>query len=299
MNYIFHLLTYLSIYVIWALSLNLIVGYMGRLNMAHAAFIAIGAYTYAIANVVLNWAFIPGLLLAVTVAILLSLLLSLTSWRFRGDFFIMITLAAQALIYGVIHNWSSAEAPLGSWWNLTNGSYGIAGITKPDILGITFDTPASMFVLSGVLAGLCAMTIFLLTRSPWGRLLTCARDDELALRGLGKGLRMLKVQVFALSCGFAAMGGVLLACHISYVDSTTASLDESILLICMLCVGGMGNFRGPLVGALVLLLLPEALRFIPLPDAVAANVRLLAYGLLIIFIVHFRPQGIAGVYRME
>jgi len=305
MNYVFHLMVYLSIYTILALSLNLIVGYMGRLNLAHAGFVAVGAYAYSIANVALNWTFLPAMLLAIACAVLLSLMLSLPSWRFRDDFFIMITLAVQALIYGVIHNWSSADAAIGSWQNLTNGSYGIAGISKPNIAGITFDTPGLLFVLSGVIAALCVATIFLLTRSPWGRLLTCARDDELALRGLGKGLRTLKVQAFALSCGFAAIGGVLLASHITFVDSTFASLDESILLISMLCVGGMGNFRGPVVGALLLLLLqdvliPEVLRIAPpFFQADAANYNLLAYGLLLIFIVHFRPQGIAGEYRME
>ena len=89
------------------------------------------------------------------------------------------------------------------------------------------------------------------------------------------------------------------ACHISYVDPSAASLEESILLLCMLCVGGMGNFRGPIVGAALLLLLPELLRLTPLPSTMAANVRMLAYGLLILITVHVRPQGIAGEYRIE
>ena len=299
MSYAIHLLIYLSMYVILAQSLNLVVGYMGRLNLAHAGFVAVGAYAYALATVVLGWTFLPGLLLAVALAVALSLLLSLPSWRFRGDFFIMITLVVQALLYGVIHNWTSAGADLGSLANLTNGPFGIAGIPKPAILGIRFDTIGRMGALSVALAGFCTALTLRLTASPWGRLLKCLRDDELALRGLGKNVRRLKVQAFAFSCGLAAVGGVIYASYVSYVDPTAASLDESILLLCMLCVGGMGNFRGPMVGALVLLLLPEILRMTPMPQAVAANVRLMAYGLLLIVIVHFRPQGIAGEYRLE
>ena len=299
MNYGLHLIIYLSMYIILALSLNLVVGYMGRLNLAHAGFVALGAYAYALSTVVLGWGFLPGMLLAVTVAVALSPLLSLPAWRFRGDFSMMITLAVQVLLYGVIHNWSSPGSPLGSWTNLTNGPFGIAGISKPDILGIQFDTIGSMAVLSVGLAGICSVIVFRLTNSPWGRLLKCARDDELALRGLGKNVRRLKLEAFAISCGMAAVGGVIYASYVSYIDPSAASLNESILLLSMICVGGLGNFRGPLVGALFLLLLPELLRLTPLPSAVAANVQLMVYGLLLILVVHFRPQGIAGEYRLE
>jgi len=299
MNYVFHLIIYLSIYAILALSLNLIVGYMGRLSMAHAGFMAVGAYSYALVTINLEWGFLPGLLMAVFVAVALSPMLSLPSWRFKGDSFMMITLVVQALLYGLIHNWYYPSAPLGSLKNLTNGPFGIGGVNKPDILGIQLDTISSMAVLSLVIAGICGLIIFRLTNSPWGRLLQCSRDDELALRGLGKNVRLMKVQAFAFSCGFAAVGGVLYVSYVSYIDPTIASLDESILLLCMLCVGGMGNFRGPLVGALVLLLLPELLRMTSMPQAIAANVQLLAYGLLMVLLVHFRPQGIAGEYRLE
>ena len=91
----------------------------------------------------------------------------------------------------------------------------------------------------------------------------------------------------------------LYAAHISYLDPTAASLDESILMLCMVLVGGVGNFRGPLVGAFVLLAIPELLRFAHFPDAVAANIRLLAYGGLLVVMAHFRPKGLAGEYRLE
>jgi branched-chain amino acid transport system permease protein len=130
-------------------------------------------------------------------------------------------------------------------------------------------------------------------------LLKALRDDELAARGLGKNTRIAKVQVFAIASGMVAVAGALYAAYVGYIDPSAASLDESVLFICMVIVGGVGNFRGPLVGALMLLAIPEALRFLAIPDAIAANLRLMAYGVLLVVMMHFRPQGLAGNYRIE
>jgi len=299
MSYLLHLLIYFNIYAIVALSLNMIVGYSGLLTLAHAGYYAMGGYAYALATTVLGWSFLPALLLGVTVAVLMSLALSLPAWRFSDDFFVMISLAVQALIFSVFNNWSDPNAELGTWTNLTNGPFGVAGIPSPDILGVTFDTIGSMAVISTIAAGGCALLSWLLLSSPWGRLLKAMRDDELATRGLGKNVRLVRVQVFAIACGLAAVAGVLYASYVSYIDPSSAALDESILMLSFVLVGGVGNFRGPLVGAFVLLAIPEALRFLNMPDTMAAEVRLAAYGLLLVLMMHYRPQGIAGVYRPE
>jgi branched-chain amino acid transport system permease protein len=125
------------------------------------------------------------------------------------------------------------------------------------------------------------------------------RDDELAARGLGKNVRLAKVHVLAIACAFAALAGTIYSSYVTYIDPSSATLDQSILLLCMLIVGGSGNFRGPLVGAAVLLVMPEVLRLLHLPDALAANLRLLVYGLLLIIMVHLRPQGLVGEYRLK
>ncbi|MBL7204159.1 MAG: branched-chain amino acid ABC transporter permease [Desulfobacteraceae bacterium] len=298
MNYILHLTIYLSIYIILASSLNIVVGYCGLLTLAHAAYFAIGCYSYAITTLY-GWGFVPSLAVGVGVAMLLSLFISLPAWRFRGDFFVIVSLAVQALLFSLFYNWNSPGADPGTLKNLTNGPFGIAGISKPDILGIRFDTIGDICVLSIILAGTCLLVSWLLLSSPWGRLLKAVRDDELVARGLGKNTRLVKIHAFAVACGMAAVSGVIYASYVGYIDPSSASLDESILMLCMVMVGGVGNIRGPIVGALVLLLIPEALRFLDIPDTVAANIRLLAYGLLLIFMMHFRPQGLAGVYRVE
>lgn len=299
MNYLLHLIIYLSIYSIVAMSLNLITGYCGLLTLAQGGYFALGSYTYALASLKLGWGFIPSLLLGIGLSMGLSLAVSLPAWRFRGDFFVMLSLAVQTLLFSLFYNWSSSTAPLGSWENLTNGPFGIAGIPKPDVLGIQCRSIGSVALLSVVIALVCGGLCWLLLNSPWGRLLLCIRDDELAARGLGKNIRLVKVQVFALACGLVAVAGAIYAAYVGYIDPTIASLDQSVLYLCMVIVGGMGNFRGPLVGALILLGIPEALRFLSIPDTVAANVRLMLYGVLLVVMMHVRPQGIAGNYRIE
>lgn len=299
MNYLLHLLIYFNIYVILALGLNLVVGYCGLLTLAHAGYFAVGAYAYALATLKLGCGFIPASLLAISAGALLSLAISLPAWRFKGDFFVMVSLAVQTLIFSLLYNWFNPGSEPGSWSNLTNGPFGLAGISKPVIGSIKFATIGNVASLSTVISILSAVLVWMLVASPWGRLLKAIRDDELAARGLGKNTRLAKMQAMAVACALAAMAGAIYSSYVSYVDPSSASLDESILLLCMVLVGGAGNFRGPLVGALVLLAIPEFLRFTHFPDAVAANARLLAYGGLLVIMSHFRPQGLAGEYRLE
>ncbi len=299
MNYLLHLLVYLDIYIIVALSLNLVVGYCGLLTLAHAGYYAIGGYTYALLSMKLGWELVPSMIAGAVLAAVLSLAVSLPAWRLRGDFFILASLAIQALIYRTLYNWSSADAPLGSWENLTNGPLGISGIPKPFLFGRQIVSTAAFAILATSVALVCGFILWRLTSSPWGRLLLTMREDELAARGLGKNTRIVKVQAFAVSAALVAVGGSLYASYVLYLDPSAASLDASILMLSMVVVGGLGNFRGPLIGAAILLILPEALRLLDLPDAQAANIRLLFYGILLVLLMHFRPQGIAGEYRMQ
>jgi branched-chain amino acid transport system permease protein len=176
---------------------------------------------------------------------------------------------------------------------------GIAGISQPQVGSLHLESITSIALLSVLLTFLCGFILWLLLVSPYGRLLKALRDDELAARSLGKNVRLAKVQAFGIACGMVAAAGALYAAYVRYLHPQTASLDEGVLMLCMVLIGGTGNFRGPLVGAIVLLAIPEALRFIHIPDAVAANVRLLLYGLLLVVFMHKRPEGLAGTYRFD
>ena len=287
MSYLSHLLIYFEIYAIVALSLNLLIGYGGLLQIAHAGYYGIGAYAAALLWIKFELGFFPGLLAGAATAGVFSLLVSLPAWRFKGDYFVMMSIAVQTLIYTLLYNWTS----------LTNGPFGLSGIPRPVIASYEFVTTGSVSLLYGVLTLGLGVLVALLMWSPFGRALQAMRDDELAARSLGIPVDWLKLQAFALASSLVGVAGGLYAAYVSYIDPTSFSLNESILMLSMVIVGGTGNVRGPLVGAAVLILLPEALLFLSLPDAVAANVRLLAYGLLLIIMMHLRPQGLAGKYR--
>ena len=297
-EYFLHLLCLLGIYAVAAMSLNLVIGGAGLISLAHAAFLGIGAYAYAVSSIH-GLGFLPAMLAGVLLAMLVSLALAIPAWRFRGDFFVLISLAVQALVFSALYNWHSAAHPVGTWQNLTNGPYGMAGIGRPDIFGIKFDSVGSLAALSLSLSVICGVICALLLKSPWWRMVTAIRDDEVAARSIGKNVRMAKVQLFAIASGMVAAAGAVYGSYFTYISPGMASLDEGILLLAMVLVGGSGNFRGPLVGAAILLLIPEVLRFMAVPSNAAANVRLLMYGLLLVVFMHFRGRGIAGDYRVE
>jgi branched-chain amino acid transport system permease protein len=289
MNYIYHLIIYFEVYVIVAMSLNLLIGYGGILQVAHAAYYGIGAYAAAFCWTKLGWGFFPGLAIAALTAGIISALLSLPARRLKGDYFVMIGIAVQACLYAVFYNVIE----------LTNGPAGISDIRRPSIGGYQFSTTGSVAVLYGLLALALVFVIARLKWSPYGRALRAMRDDELAAVSVGIPVSRLKVQAFALASAAVGIAGALYASYVSYIDPTSFSLNESILMLSMVIVGGTGNVKGPVLGAAVLILLPEGLRFLSLPDAVAANVRLLAYGFILVLLMRWRPQGLAGNYRYQ
>jgi branched-chain amino acid transport system permease protein len=297
-SYALHLLTLFSIYIIVAVSLNLIVGYCGMLTLAHAAYFAVGAYTYALLALK-GFGFGAAAFGALVVGAILSVLISLPSWRLKGDLFVLATLAAQVLIATTLSNWMSVSAPIGSWHNLTNGTFGISGIPRPSVPGVAID-PAVLTCVLSVFLALCTFAMLgRLKGSPWGRLLVIMRDDEIAARSLGKNTRKAKLQAIAISTSVVSLAGALYASLIGYIDPSSAGLSEGVLMLSMIIVGGMGNVRGPVIGAVILTSLPEILRFVSFPEAQAANVRALLYGVMLVLFVHFRPQGLAGSLELK
>lgn len=292
MTYAMHLLVLLEIYLLVATSLNLLIGFAGLLQVAHAAYYGVGAYVGAIITMnalKLGVEFLPAVACGGLAAAVLSLLVSLPAWRFRGDSFVLMSLSVQAALFAIFYNWV----------DLTGGPFGLSAIPKPAIFGITLASQGSICVFYGLIVGACVGMLGLLKRSPFGRCLQAVRDDELAARSLGIPSQRLNVQAFAIASFLVGVAGALYAAYATYIDPTSFSLDVSILMLSMVIVGGTGNLIGPFVGALTIIAIPEVLRFAAIPDAVAASVRLLAYGLLLIVLMRLRPQGLAGRYRFE
>lgn len=289
MNYVLHIITMINIYIILALSLNLLVGYNGLISLCQAAFYGIGAYISTLVIMKTGIGFIPAILISLLGSALLSLLISIPSIRLKGDYFVLSSLGFQIIVFTILYNWV----------DITRGPYGIPGIPRPEIFGFTINSVAAYALFSGIFALICAFLIYLIGNSPFGRVLKAIREDEMATSALGKNVVKFKIVCFAISAAFASISGALFAGYMRYIDPTSFTLMESVFILSIVIIGGTGNIKGPILGAILLLVLPELLRFLNLPDSIAPNVRQIIYGLLIILIMRFRPQGILGEYQYE
>jgi len=286
MEYLLHILVLGAVYTVLTVSLDLLAGRTGLLSIAQAAFYGIGAYTSALLVTQVEAPFLVGLLAGVAVAVLISFIVSLPSLRLHDDYFVIATFGFQMILFSIFNNWIG----------LTRGPMGIPGIPQPVILRWRVDTHLEFLVLAIVLACFAYLVVWRITSSPFGRALHAIREDEVFAKALGKNTLRFKVTVFAVSAALAAMAGSLYAHYITYIDPTSFTVMESILVISMVIIGGAGSLWGPLVGAVLLVTLPEALRFVGLPSAVAANLRQIIYGSLLVIMMMFRPRGLVGKY---
>lgn len=290
MNYIIHILIILQIYIILALSLNLKTGFTGLLSLCQAAFYGLGAYLTTLLIVDRGLNFITALFLAILINIVLNA--GITTWlagRLRNLYFTLATIALQIVFFGVVYNWQ----------NLTRGPFGIPGIPKPELAGLVFSTPMQFFFLALFFTSITLLFFYWFSKTHLCKLLECTRDDEVWLTVLGKRPAYYKFVSISITVVFATIAGALYASYMSYIDPTSFTLDESILVLTIILVGGTGNIFGPVSGALIYVLLPEALRFIYMPDSVAANARMIIYALILICIVRFKPNGLFGKFEIR
>ena len=259
---------------------------MGLLSIAQAAFYGLGAYTSALLAVQFGAPFLVGVLAGVAVAVLISFVVSLPSLRLHDDYFVIATFGFQMILFSIFNNWMS----------LTRGPLGIPGIPQPVIFGWHVTSHLDFLILAAAFACFAYFVVYRVTSSPFGRVLHAIREDEVFAKAHGKNTLYFKVVAFALSAALAAAAGSLYASYITYIDPTSFTVMESILIISMVIIGGAGSLWGPLIGAFVLVTLPEALRFVGLPSAVAANLRQIIYGSLLVIMMMFRPRGLVGKY---
>lgn len=290
MNYIIHILIILQIYIILALSLNLKTGFTGLLSLCQAAFYGTGAYLVTLLMVDKGMGFFYALFLAIIINVLFNA--SITTWmasRLRNLYFTLATIALQIIFFGVVYNWQE----------LTRGPFGIPGIPKPELAGFIFDSPLNFFFLTLFFTSLTILFFRWFTKTPLCKLMECTRDDEVLLAVLGKRPAYYKFISISITVMFATIAGALYATYMSYIDPTSFTLDESILVLTIILIGGTGNIIGPVTGALIYVLLPEALRFVNIPDSVAANARMIIYALILILIVRFKPNGLFGKFTIH
>ncbi len=283
--YLLNLAQLAAIFGLLSVSLNILIGYGGIFSVAHAVFFGLGAY--AGAHVALDLA--PDILLAALAAALtagvLSALLALPALRVRGEYFVIASLGLQMLATTVF-----TEAS-----DITGGLGGLVGIPPPTVFGVSLADPlAFLLVCLGFLA-LALAVVRLLMRASFGRALMALRDSESAAEALGKNVPLLKTLAVLLGGAGAGVAGALFAFQEAFVNVESFTLDQSVLIMAMVIIGGAGTLVGPLLGTVLLLALPAALTFIPgLPPTDIGAVQQLIYGLAMTLLMIFRPAGLAG-----
>ena len=289
MEYLFHIGVIAGIYVILAQSLNLIVGYTGQAALGHAGFYCCGAYVSALLS--LHFGISPWLstLAAAGVGGVAGMLASYPSIRLKGDYLALATFGAGIILYSIAMNWVS----------VTRGPMGISGIPSYTIFGEQLQLPELYFFLAAAAAAVTVTTIGLIVRSPFGRVLQAIRDDEIAAMALGKNVAMNKIAVFGVGGSFAGVAGALYAHYVTFIDPTTFTAMESITILLMVVLGGMGTLQGPILGAVVLVAFPQLLRLLDVPSSIAGPLPQMLYGLILIVLMMRRPQGLLGVYKLR
>lgn len=290
MDYIVLILVKISIYSILCMSANILTGLTHKISLGFAAFFGIGAYITALSVNVLNIGFFSSFTLIIFINGLISLLIALPSIKLKGDYFILVTLGFQMIIYSILNNWTS----------LTNGPFGISFNNNALLIfNLKMDNKYSVFIFSVIVTFLLGLFFYYLIKSPFGRVLRALNDDELALMALGKNVNFFKISVFVIASSFTGIAGYIYAIYNKYIDPTIFTLDESIFILTAIMIGGLGNIKGAISGAAFVVIIPELLRFIGLPDSIAAPLRQIIYGSILIWIIFFRKQGIAGVKQLE
>jgi len=289
MDYLIHILIIAGIYTILSLSLNLIVGYTGLAALGHIAFACIGAYTSSL--LALNFGISPwmGLIAGAILASTLGAIVAYPSLRLKGDYLALATFGLGVIVYSIAKNWVS----------LTRGPMGLPGIPSFSIFGYQISNVWSYLILVLLFVLLTYIVIKNITNSPFGRILKGIREDEIASLAMGKSVNKYKLIVFVVGAFFAGIAGSLYAHYISFIDPSSFTIMESITVLLMVVFGGMGSLKGSIVGAFLLVVLPELLRFLGMPSSIAAPLRQMIYGLLLVVLMIWRPQGLLGKYKFK
>lgn len=289
MNYLLHIIVMLEIYVLLALSANQKVGLSGLLSLAQAVFYGIGAYATSITITKLGFSYWLALLVAMLTCIIAALLFSFIAGKVRELYFSLATLALQIIFFTIVYNWIP----------VTNGPYGISGISNPEIFGLGINSPGSFALFGGLGVLLVILFYNWFLKTPVCRLIQATRDDQIEVLSLGKNPSYYKRISIILSALIAGIAGSIYATYTTYIDPSSFTLDESILILSIVLIGGAGRIIGPATGAAIYILLPELLKFLQMPDSIAANMRMILFGLLLILIVSFKPKGIFGKHMIQ
>jgi branched-chain amino acid transport system permease protein len=270
--------TKILLYIVIVSSMNVVNGYSGQFTMGHAGFLAAGAYTAAILMTRCGFSFWLALPLAGFAAALCAAAAGFLGSILSGLYLAMVTLGFSEILRIIALNWIS----------LTGGPLGIKGIPPPKIAGWTLRGSYPMYFLMLALAALMLFFTWRVINSKYGKAWISIRENEAAAASLGINIRKYKIMNMAYAGFWAGIAGAFIAVYYRYIDSTMFGIDENCNILAMTIVGGMGTFAGPFAGVIAVNVISEVFRF-------ASEYRLVIYAVLIILMMHIRPQGLAGI----
>lgn len=277
-NYGIYLLSLWAISTVAAMGLNLTLGYAGQVSLAQAAFVGIGAYVSALltTNGIDFWIALP---LAGLLCFGVGLLLGFPALRVQHHYLAFVTLGFNVLVFLVLRN---------EEW-LTGGSYGVSGIPRPSVLGFATDTPLAFYYLTLGFLAVAGLALWMLVRSPWGRAFTALRENPMRAASLGIDVRTYTLLAFAIGSGLGGLAGAFYAPLVEFIDPTPFHPAASLALLLMVAVGGSGYFFAPFLGAALVILMPEWLRF-------SEGLYLMLYALLVMVLMAYCPSGLCGLW---
>lgn len=278
MDYLYAVAILIALFVILASSFNLIIGYGGLISIAHPIFYGLGAYTSAL---LARDAGVPvplAMLAAIVVPTVLSVVLSLPSLRISGDYLLIASIGFQLGMIELIKN-----------LRFTGGASGVSNI--PAFLVPTFGKPAYVALVIAVAVAVVAL-VYRIAHSDYGRAISAMRDDEVAFAALGRDAKWMKISLFALGSGIAGLAGALYAHYFRFVTVEQFEILMSSTILTMVVVGGMRTPWGPVVGAILLQAMPQAITFLDLPPSLLGPLQGLLFTGLVLIFMFVRPGGL-------
>lgn len=276
-GYWFRVTTTIGVFAILTMSANLITGTTGLMSLGHAGFYGIGAYTAALLATKLHWPFFLTLPAAGVVTAVFGILLALPTMRLIGIYFAVATLGLGEIIHVTLLNWVG----------FTRGPMGVSGIPGISLEGVFSASDIVHYYAVAVVAVIAAFVLGRLTHSYYGNALRAVREDDQCAASMGLNVVRLKIQSFAFACFFAGVAGGLWAHTTGYISPSDFRFSESILILAMMVVGGLGSLPGAVLGAVILLGLPEVLRSI-------GDYRMIVVGAVMFLSILFLPRGLLG-----
>jgi branched-chain amino acid transport system permease protein len=280
--YHLHVAIMAGIFGVLALSLNLLLGFTGQLSLGHAAFFGIGAYTSALLTLKAEWSFWPALVAAVALAGAAGWLIGRLALKLRGAYFVLVTISFAGVISLVSVNWIE----------LTNGPLGLPGVPAPELFGWSLRGKTAYYYLVLAALALSYLVCARLVNSRIGRAFVALRENEPLAESIGVDVTHYLVLAAVVSAAMAGLGGSLYAHYTRFVSPEVFLFTYTVTMVIMVVAGGKGTLAGPLVGAVLFTVLPEALR-----AAASWQWQMLAYGVLLVLLVFVLPRGIVPAVR--